>query len=120
MTGDLDAIVDDRTITAAIVLTPPAAHRPLVERLAAAGKHVLLEKPLAATPGDAEAVVAACRRAGVVLAVVFQHRYRPAAQALAAQLRAGALGRAGERVGVDTLVAAAGLLRRARARHTRP
>jgi len=92
VTGDLDAIIDDRTITAAIVLTPPAAHRPVVERLAAAGKHVLLEKPLAATPGDAEAVVAACRRAGVVLAVVFQHRYRPAAQALAAQLRAGALG----------------------------
>jgi predicted dehydrogenase len=92
VTGDLDAIVGDRSITGAIVLTPPAAHRAVVERLAGAGKHVLLEKPLAATPGDAEAVVAACRRAGVVLALVFQHRYRPAAQALAARMRSGALG----------------------------
>jgi UDP-N-acetyl-2-amino-2-deoxyglucuronate dehydrogenase len=92
VTGDLDAIVDDRTITAAIVLAPPAAHRPLVERLAAAGKHVLLEKPLAATLADAEAVVAACRRAGVLLAVVFQHRYRPAAVALAERVHTGALG----------------------------
>ncbi len=92
VTGDLDAILDDRTISAAIVLAPPAAHRPLVERLAAAGKHVLLEKPLAATLADAEAVVAACRRAGVMLAVVFQHRYRPAALALAERVGTGALG----------------------------
>ena len=80
---DLDAIVDDPSISAALVLTPPRTHLPLVERLAAAGKHVLLEKPLEADTARAEALVACCERAGVTLGVVLQHRFRPAARALA-------------------------------------
>jgi UDP-N-acetyl-2-amino-2-deoxyglucuronate dehydrogenase len=75
-----------------MILTPPRTHLPLVERFAAAGKHVLLEKPLEADTTRAEAVVAACERAGVTLGVVLQHRFRPAARALAARLRAGDLG----------------------------
>jgi predicted dehydrogenase len=92
VTGDLDALVDDPSIEAAMILTPPRTHLPLVERFAAAGKHVLLEKPLEADTTRAEAVVAACERAGVTLGVVLQHRFRPAARALAARLRAGDLG----------------------------
>ncbi|NDP41853.1 MAG: Gfo/Idh/MocA family oxidoreductase [Aromatoleum sp.] len=91
-TGDLDAMIADPTIDAALVLTPPRTHLPLVERLAAAGKHILLEKPIEAETARAEAAVIACERAGVTLAVVFQHRFRPAARALAATLASGALG----------------------------
>jgi predicted dehydrogenase len=64
-----------------------------VERAAAAGKHVLLEKPVEVNAERAAAVVAACERAGRTLAIVFQHRFRPASLRLAELLRAGALGR---------------------------
>ena len=89
---DLDALVDDPTLSAALILTPPRTHLPLAERFAAAGKHVLIEKPLEVDTARAEAVVAACERAGVALGVVLQHRFRPAARALAARMRAGELG----------------------------
>jgi len=92
VTGDLDALCADPTISAALILTPPRTHLPLVERFAAAGKHVLLEKPLEADTQRAEAVVAACERAGVSLGVVLQHRFRPAARALAACMAGGELG----------------------------
>ena len=92
VTGDLDALVDDPSIDAALILTPPRTHLPLVERFAAAGKHVLLEKPLEADTPRAEAVVAACERSGITLGVVLQHRFRPAARALAQRLRDNELG----------------------------
>ena len=92
VTDDLDALAADPSIEAAMILTPPRTHLPLVERFAAAGKHVLLEKPLEADTARAEAVVAACERGGVMLGVVLQHRFRPAARGLAARLRDGELG----------------------------
>ena len=92
VTGDLDAIIGDGSIDAALILTPPRTHLPLVERFAAAGKHILLEKPLEADTERAEAVVACCERAGVQLGVVLQHRFRPAARDLAQRLRARTLG----------------------------
>ena len=92
MTGDLDALVNDPTIRAALILTPPRTHLPLVTRFANAGKHVLLEKPLEVDTPRAEAVVDACERAGVALGVVLQHRFRPAARALAQCIAANRLG----------------------------
>lgn len=92
VTGDLDAIIGDRSIDAVLVLSPPRTHLPLVERLAAAGKHVLLEKPIEADTGRAVATVEACERAGVALGIVFQQRFRPAAQLVARRIRDGELG----------------------------
>lgn len=92
VTGDFDAVIADRSIDTALVLTPPHAHLPLIQALAGAGKHVLVEKPLAPTAVDARAAVRACTEAGVALAVVLQHRFRPAARALADALAAGELG----------------------------
>jgi predicted dehydrogenase len=92
VSGDLDAVVADRSIDTALVLTPPHAHLPVIRALAAAGKHVLVEKPLAPTAADARAAVRACAEAGVTLAVVLQHRFRPAALALAEAIAAGELG----------------------------
>ena len=92
VTDDLDALAADPSIEAAMILTPPRTHLPLVERLAAAGKHILLEKPLEADTARAEAVVDCCERAGVRLGVVLQHRFRPAALVLAKRLRARELG----------------------------
>ena len=89
----LETLLDDPTVSAMLVLTPPDTHAALVARCAAAGKHVLLEKPLDATPEGARAVVTAMERAGLTLGVVFQHRFRAAAECLAALLDAGTLGR---------------------------
>ena len=88
----LDEVLADRSIDAALVLTPPDSHLEIVSRLAAASWHVLLEKPLDIDTGRAERLVEACRSAGVSLGVVLQHRRRPAALALAERLRDGRLG----------------------------
>lgn len=92
VSDDLDAILADKSIDAALILTPANTHRDLAIRFAQAGKHVLLEKPLDITTARAEELVAACRRAGVTLGVVLQHRFRPPAIKLAEMLRTGELG----------------------------
>ena len=60
-----------------IVCSENAHHRGLVELAAAAGVHVLCEKPLAITTEDAQAMVAACKRAGVILMTAFPMRFSP-------------------------------------------
>ncbi|SEB07663.1 Gfo/Idh/MocA family protein [Leifsonia sp. 21MFCrub1.1] len=77
---------------AIVVTTENARHRSVVERAAAAGVHVLCEKPLATTLDDAEAMVAACEAAGVLLMVAYPVRFAPQFDALRARLDAGVLG----------------------------
>ena len=91
-TNDLGDIVDDETITAVLVLTPPWTHLDLVRRLAGAGKHILLEKPVEATLARAGDLVEICRSAGITLAMMLQHRFRGASLTLADLCAAGALG----------------------------
>lgn len=90
---DLDALLADPRVGAALILAPPNVHLDLTRRAAAAGKHVLLEKPLEVSTERARALIAACRDAGVKLGVVLQHRYRPAALRLRALLDEGRFGR---------------------------
>ena len=59
---------------------------------AAAGKHILLEKPLEADTRRADALVDVCARNGVTLGVVLQHRFRSGASALAACIAGDRLG----------------------------
>ena len=91
-TDQLDAILDDPGVDCVMILTPPDTHLDLVRRCAAAGKHILLEKPLEITTARAEQLVAACREAGVTLGLVLQHRFRPAAAAFAALQREAQIG----------------------------
>ena len=76
----LEKILDDRSVVAVLILTPPNTHLELVSRFAAAGKHVLLEKPLEISTARAEQLVKSS--SGVKLGVVLQHRFRPAAEKL--------------------------------------
>ena len=76
----LETILDDRSVNAVLVLTPPNTHLDIVSRCAKAGKHVLLEKPLEVSTVKAQQLVHACR--DVKLGVVLQHRFRPAAEKL--------------------------------------
>ena len=63
-----------------MIPTPPNTHLELVERFAAAGKHILLEKPLERSTERALRLVETAEAAGVKLGVVFQHRFREASQ----------------------------------------
>jgi predicted dehydrogenase len=89
----LAGVLGDKSVDAVLILAPPWTHTDLVAQAAAAGKHVLLEKPVEVNAERATALVETCERAGRALAIVFQHRFRPAALELAGLLRAGALGK---------------------------
>ena len=92
VTTDIDALIADPAIQAVLVLTPPAAHLDIAERCFAAGKHVLVEKPLELTLDRAGRLVRAGRHAGRRLGVVLQHRFRPGATRLRTLLADGSLG----------------------------
>lgn len=92
ITTDLDAAIADPRVEAVLVLTPPAAHLDVAERCFAAGKHVLVEKPIELTAARGGRLVAAARQARRRLGVVLQHRFRPASLRLRDRLGEGALG----------------------------
>jgi predicted dehydrogenase len=70
-------VLADTSIDAVVLATPHTRHRAQVEAAAAAGKHVFCEKPFALTVTDAQAAIAACRRAGVALGVGQNRRLWP-------------------------------------------
>ena len=92
VTDTVESIFDDPSIDVVLILTPPNTHRQLVERAAAKGKHVLLEKPLDVSTENATALVEAAERAGVTLGVVLQHRFRPVSVAMSQIVADGRLG----------------------------
>ena len=65
---------------------------PLVEKIAAAGKHIFSQKPLAPSLGEAERIVEICRDAGVTLMVNHQARWAPPHRALRLLVEQGVLG----------------------------
>lgn len=91
-TTRLEDILEDASVQAVLVLTPPNTHLDLVRRLAHAGKHVLVEKPLEVDLAPAQALVEVCESQGVRLSVMLQHRLRPASTRLRDLLKTGELG----------------------------
>jgi predicted dehydrogenase len=89
---DLDAILADPAIDAVVFATPHSQHREQVERTAAAGKHVFMEKPFTLDVKSAEAALDAVARAGVVLGVAYPRRFHPAMIELKARVEDGRLG----------------------------
>jgi len=79
-------------VEAVFVATPNHLHHPVVLAAAAAGKHVLCEKPMGLTAAECAAMVDAGRRAGVLLRVGLQCRFQEVLQAAAAVVREGRLG----------------------------
>lgn len=92
VTHDLERSLADPSVDGVILLTPPATHLDLVQRCAAAGKHVLLEKPIEVSVERARRCVESMDKAGLRFAVVFQHRFRAAARKLRALVDSGELG----------------------------
>ena len=92
VTGDLEGIVADPSVEAVMILTPPNTHLELALRFAAAGKHVLVEKPLERSTARARHLVETVEAAGIKLGVVFQHRFREASEHVRRLLERGDLG----------------------------
>jgi predicted dehydrogenase len=88
----LEAALAAAEADAVLVTTPIAAHAPVALEALHAGKHVLLEKPFAASLADARQVVETADALGKVLMVSQNYRYYPAAQTAAALVRQGVLG----------------------------
>lgn len=88
-----DSMLEDPALDAILLLTPANARVEIVRKAAAAGKHVLMEKPAGRTTADAEEIVAICDCAGVKLGVIFQHRFRAASLAMKDLLDGGTLGK---------------------------
>jgi len=91
----LDAVAADPEVDFVIVLTPPNARADLIAPLIAAGKPILMEKPVARDGTEARALVETCAAAGVPLGIVFQHRMREASLAAAKLVASGDLGALG-------------------------
>ena len=86
---------------AVVIAAENSRHRALVEQAAAAGAHVLCEKPLATSVEDALAMREACERAGVILMVAYPVRFAPSFRDALAQIRSGGLGRVLSVTGVN-------------------
>ena len=93
VTTDHREILADPAIDAVAVATPIKTHRALCEAALAAGKHVLVEKPLAGTVEDATAIVRAAERAGRTLMVGHTFVYNPAVATVRRAIERGDLGR---------------------------
>jgi predicted dehydrogenase len=91
-TDDLDGLLGTGDVEAVVVCSPTVQHREHVEAAAAAGSHVLCEKPLATTVADGQAIVAACREAGVQLHTAFVSRFLPHVRTAKEALDSGSLG----------------------------
>ncbi len=89
---DYESLLADPEVKAILVITPPNARHDIVAAAAAAGKHVLMEKPVERSTAAAQAIVDLCDKAGVKLGIIFQHRFRAASKALAAKVASGELG----------------------------
>ncbi len=90
---DLQSAVRDPVIDAVDICLPTPLHREFAEAAFAAGKHVLLEKPIALTLEDADAIVAAAERSGRLLMVGLVLRFWPEYVELQRRLSGGELGR---------------------------
>ena len=89
---DLQSFLADPELDAVIIATPDRLHAEQAIAAARAGKHVLVEKPMATSVDEADAMVAACRAAGVQLGVAYHMRWHLGHRALARQIHEGMVG----------------------------
>lgn len=93
LTDDYDEVLRDRAVDAVIIAAPVSAHHALAVAALEAGKHVFVEKPLAATSRQAEDIVDLAERKKRIAATGHLFIYHPAVTEMKAAIRRGALGR---------------------------
>ncbi|PWH17725.1 MAG: oxidoreductase [Ardenticatenia bacterium] len=88
----LEAALEWGQFEAVAITTPTFTHAPLAIMAAQAGKHILLEKPMALTLAECDAIIAAAQRAGVHLQLGFMRRFDPEFEAAWERIQAGEIG----------------------------
>ena len=94
----LEAMLEDSEVQGVHVCTPHSMHLDPVVKAAAAGKHVLLEKPMALTLEECDEMMAACAKAGVLLMVGQVVRHFPVSRKIKQLIAEGAVGQVGHMV----------------------
>ncbi len=92
--GGYDLLIDDPDIDAVYIALPNHLHREWTVRALMAGKHVLCEKPLAATTADAQAMAQAAEATDLILMEAVMYRFHPRMRELVSIVRSGDLGEA--------------------------
>jgi predicted dehydrogenase len=90
--GGYDLLIDDPDIEAIYIALPNHLHAEWAIRAMAAGKHVLCEKPLAVTPDEALAMIAAAEEADVILMEAVMYRFHPRIRDAAELIQTGSIG----------------------------
>jgi phthalate 4,5-cis-dihydrodiol dehydrogenase len=93
--ADIRALCENRAVDVVYIATPHQFHAEHARLAAAAGRHIILEKPIALTLADADAIIAAAHAGGVQLIVGHTHAFDPAIRAMRAMVASGELGRLG-------------------------
>jgi len=90
--ASVEALLSRGDVDVVVIATPHTTHLPLSLQVAAAGKHVYLEKPMALDTVECQQIVDACRAAGVLLTVASQSRYNEMNQRVKSLVEDGTLG----------------------------
>ncbi len=88
----VEALLEDEQVNAVYVATPPHLHARETVLAAEAGKHVLCEKPMALTTGEARAMIDACQANRVMLTICHYQRFNARHQRIRSLLEEGAIG----------------------------
>lgn len=88
----LDEALRDPRVDGLTLALPHDLHASAAQRAAAAGKHVLVEKPIAISLSDADAMIAAAKRAGTILMCAEDMHFRPGVAEAVQRIRAGDIG----------------------------
>lgn len=91
--AEADELINDQEIDAVYIATPVKEHLPQTLAAAKAGKHVLVEKPMAMTVSECDQMIAACKDAGVKLSVAYYRRFYPLVHRIEELLNQGAIGK---------------------------
>lgn len=105
--SSVEALLARRDVDVVMISTPHAAHAQQAIAAARAGKHILLDKPMATTVADCDRILAAVRRANVKLMIMFGQRFRDCNIAAHRLVREGAIGQV--RMMQEQILASGGL-----------
>lgn len=87
------ALLACEDVDAVCVCTPNGLHAPIAMQILNAGKHVVIEKPMALTLADADAIIAAAKKRNLCVCVISQLRFSPAVQAVKKAVEDGMFGK---------------------------
>jgi predicted dehydrogenase len=90
---DMDRMRENKAIDAVYVALPNSMHAEYTIRSAKAGKHVICEKPMCVSVGEAEAMIAACKAANVKLMIAYRLHYEPTTLKAIKMIQDGVLGK---------------------------